>query len=194
MPSEARRHERRGRGRLRVACAAILVWGAVVKPLPAQPISREEALAAVYPGAQFRTEQIFLKPEEQQQAARLAGVAVPSALVVRYVAVKDQAVVGRAYIDTHLVRTKKETLLISLDAAGRVKRIDILAFLEPPEYRPSEPWRRQFSGRTLDEQTALHRAIRTIAGATLTARAVTEATRRVLALDRVLAAREEPRP
>ncbi len=194
MPSETSAAARRTRRARSTALAVAVLGGMLGGTSHAQPISRQEALEAAYPGAEFRTEQIFLNPEEQKQAALLAGVPVPSALVVRYVAIKDHEIVGRAYIDTHIVRTKKETLLVSLDPTGRVKRIDILAFLEPPEYSPSEAWRRQFSGRALDEQTALHRAIRTIAGATLTARAVTEATRRVLALDRVLAARKEPRP
>ena len=109
-----------------------------------------------------------------------------SALVVRYVATKEGQIVGRAYADTNTVRTKKETLLISLDAAGRVMRVEVTAFLEPAEYRAPDPWLRQYKDRTLNPDLMVNKAIRPTAGATLTAHAVNAAVRRVLAIDRVL--------
>lgn len=148
--------------------------------------TRQEALAAVYPGAQIREERVFLTEAQQKAAAALAGVEVPSALIARYLATKDGKAVGRAYIDTHVVRTKKESLLIALDAGGAVARVEVTAFLEPPEYRGSPAWLGQYRGRTLTEDLNLQRAIRPIAGATLTARATNEAVRRVLAIDRAL--------
>lgn len=167
------------------------VTGAVITALVAAlsaagGITREEALAAVYPGAAVRAEQVFLTSEQQKAAADRAGVDVPSALVARYIASHDGHVVGRAYVDTHVVRTKKETLLVSLDAEGRVKRVDVTTFLEPGEYRAPEPWLRQYQSRRLDDDLGVNRAIRPIAGATLTARAVNVAVRRVLAIDNVL--------
>jgi Na+-translocating ferredoxin:NAD+ oxidoreductase subunit G len=146
-------------------------------------VTREEALAAVYPGAAIRAEQIFLTPAQQKQALTQAGVDITTALVARYIATRDGRVVGRAYVDTHTVRTKKESLLISLDDTGQVLRIDVTAFLEPAEYRASEAWLRQYRGRTLTDDVGVNRAIRPIAGATLTARATNEAVRRVLAID-----------
>lgn len=179
------------RRRLHAAVAAVFTSGALipavaVPPAAAQAITREEALAGLYPGATIRAERVFLTREQVRQAAALAGTELPSALVARYVAVRDGRTVGRAYVDTHVVRTKVETLLVSLDEAGRVRRVDVTAFLEPPEYRAPEPWLGQYRGRTLDDDLRLQRAIRPLAGATLTARAATEAVRRVLAVDRVL--------
>jgi len=152
----------------------------------AQGITRDEALADVYPGAQIRAEQVFLTAAQMKSVAAAAGSEVPSPLVARYLASREGRLVGRAYVDTHLVRTKKESLLISLDANGRLLRIDVTAFLEPPEYRASEPWLRQYRGRTLTDDVGLNRAIRPIAGATLTARATNAAVRRVLAIDGIL--------
>lgn len=158
-----------------------------VRQAAGQPlITREEALAAVYPGAEIRAERVFLTAEQKENAAALGGVEVPSALIARYLATRDGRVVGRAYVDTHVVRTKRESLLVSLDEAGAVERIDVTAFLEPPEYLPGSAWLGQYEGRPLADDLNLQRAIRPIAGATLTARAVTEATRRVLAIDRTL--------
>ena len=154
----------------------------------AQGVSREEALAGVYPGAQLRAERLFLTPAQLKQAAARAGIKLESALIARYVASRDGRTIGRAYVDTHTVRTKKESLLISLDADGRVLRVDVTAFLEPPEFRAPEPWLRQYRGRELSDDLGINRAVRPIAGATLTARAANDAVRRVLAIDQILSA------
>ena len=172
------RHARRVLG----ASMAMLIAGAAA----AAGITRDEALGLAFPGATIRAEQLFMTPEQQKRAAAIGGVEVLSALVARYVATKDGQAIGRAYVDTSTVRTKKETLLISLDPAGRVKRIDVTAFLEPAEYQAPDAWLRQYRERALSEDLGLNRAIRPIAGATLTARAVNAAVRRVLAIDQVL--------
>ena len=148
--------------------------------------SREEALAQVFPGARFEAERVFLSSDQQEAAARMANVEVGSRLIARYVARRDGIVIGRAYIDTHVVRTKNESLLVCLDPDGTVRRVEVTAFLEPREYLASELWYAQYEGQLLSEDLALERAIRPIAGATLTGRATADAVRRVLAIDTVL--------
>ncbi|MBN4047976.1 FMN-binding protein [bacterium AH-315-O15] len=170
-----------------MALVAVGIWILVHGLYPsAQGLSREEALAAVYGGAQIRAEQLFLTPAQLKQVATRAGIDPASALVARYLATRSGEIVGRAYVDTHTVRTKRESLLISLDVQGRVMRIDVSAFLEPPEFRAPEPWLEQYRGRALDDNLDIDRAIRPITGATLTARAANDAIRRVLAIDEIL--------
>jgi Na+-translocating ferredoxin:NAD+ oxidoreductase subunit G len=159
----------------------------------AQGITRVEALAHVYPGAEIRAEQIFLTPGQVTQVAKRAGTDPASALVARYVATRGGQAVGRAYVDTHTVRTKRESLLVALDAGGRIIRVDVTAFLEPAEFRAPSPWLGQYRGRALDDDLAVNRAIRPIAGATLTSRAVNNAVRRVLAIDELLQAAGDQR-
>jgi len=163
------------------AITVMLTAGAALAQIP-----REKALDAVYPGAAIRAEQIFLTAAQQKQVLTLADVDMSTAHYARYVATKDGRVIGRAYIDTHTVRTKRESLLISLDDKGQVLRIDVTAFFEPAEYKASEAWLRQYGERPLTDDLAINRAIRPIAGATLTARATNSAVRRVLAIDDVL--------
>lgn len=178
------------RGRPWHARTAIgLVLGLVVSAqVEAQFITREEALAAVFPDADVEAERVFLTADQVSRAAALAGDDLSSALVARYLARAGGEVVGRAYVETHVVRTKRESLLISLDAAGAVRRVDVTAFLEPPEYLASERWLDQYAGRSLSDDLDLGRAIRPIAGGTLTAIAANGAVRRVLAIDQVLEA------
>ena len=132
---------------------------------------------------------MFLTSEEIQRASDLSREEIESPLVARYVARQDGRVVGRAYVDTHVVRTKRESLLIALGSDGAVKRVEVTAFLEPREYVAPDVWLRQFDEQPLTDEMALQRAIRPIAGATLTAQSATQAVRRVMAIDVVLEAR-----
>jgi hypothetical protein len=165
------------------AVALILAVGPL---LASQLLTRERALTAAYPGAAIQAETIFLTDAQRREAASLSGVEIPTPMIARYIATSGGVPVGRGYVDTHVVRTKRESLLILLDADGSLKRIEVTAFLEPPEYLAGETWYRQYEGKSLDGDLNLDRAIRTLAGATLTARATNQAVRRVLAIDKVL--------
>ena len=166
-----------------VAGAALLVaaaGGATVL------VTVEEALDLAFPGAATERETLFLSDEERAAVAERSGAEVSSGLATRYVARSaDGSVVGWAYLDTHRVRTLPETLMIVLDADGTVGRVEVVTFREPLEYMPREEWYEQYNGQILDDDLALKRDIRHVTGATLTARATTEAVRRVLALHEI---------
>ncbi len=178
-----------GRTRRRAWLPAVLLWAAATTVPAADLASRDEALRSVYPGAEFRAERVFLTSGEMDDARRQSGQEIASPLIARYLVFENGRPAGRAYVDTHVVRTKKESLLICLDQEGRVKRIEVTAFLEPSEYQAPAPFYAQYAGRPLNPDLQLNRAIRPIAGATLTARSANEAVRRVLAIDQVLKAR-----
>lgn len=151
-------------------------------------VSRQEALNNLFPGASIASDQIFLTTEQVKRIEEISREKVRGKLYIRFIATKEGEIVGRSYVDTHVVRTKRESLLISLAPDGRVIRIDIIAFLEPPEYLPDNRWLRQYEGRMAGPETNLGRAIQPILGATLSSRAVNSAVRRVQAMDRVLRA------
>lgn len=176
-----------------VAGAAVWLATAISAFAQGGLMTREEALAAVYPGASVDAERVFLTGDQTRRASELARVEVESPLVARYVAREGGRVVGRAYVDTHVVRTKRESLLIALAPDGAVLRVEVTAFLEPQEYLAPDAWLRQFDTRPLSDEVALQRAIRPIAGATLTAEAATDAVRRVMAIDEVLENGEQGR-
>jgi len=175
-----------GRGAAgKILFAAVLC--AIVPTLDAGgTITREEALKAAFPGATIQSERLFLTAGQMAEAAALAGVEIPNAMMARYRAEKAGTVLGFAYVDTHLVRSKPESLLVILDADGTLRRIEVTAFLEPPEYRAPPGWYGQYEGKKLNPDLSLQRAIRPIAGATLTAAAANRAVRRVLAIHRAV--------
>lgn len=148
--------------------------------------SREEVLEEVYGPATAEPERLFLTKAEQSAAGEKAGEEVPSPLIARYLLKNGATLVGRAYVDTHVVRTKKQSILVCLSSEGTVLRIEVTAFQEPPEYLVPDIWYKQYEGRGLSEDLRLQRDIRSVAGATLTAMATGAAVRRVLAIDEVL--------
>jgi len=159
-------------------------------------LTQEEALKLAFPaGASVARKTAFLTAAQQDAARRLSGAdRAPSALVTFYVGTADGREVGTAYFDTHVVRTQPESLLILIDPAGAISRIEILAFDEPEEYLPRSNWYAQFGGKKLDDSLAIRRGIRPVSGATLTARATLEAARRVLAVHQVLHAPQGKEP
>ena len=160
---------------------ALTLWA----PQPAAGkvfLTRSEALALAFPDCKVERVARYLTRDERRRAARLAGVPVDSRLVVRY----EASCGGAAYFDVHRVRTLPETLMVVVDAEGRVTHLEVMAFLEPEEYIPRRNWYEQFLNRRLNPRLRLKRSIHAVTGATLTARATSDAVRRVLALDQVL--------
>ena len=65
---------------------------------------------------------------------------------------------------------------------GKIDRVDILSFDEPTDYFPKRRWLDQFLGRKLDDDLSLNRAIRPMSGASLTGRAIVNASRKILSI------------
>ena len=153
-------------------------------------LTRSEALALAFPDCEVKRQTSYLTHAERDRAAELAGIRVDSRLVVQYAALCNGEPGGAAYFDVHRVRTLAETLMVVVDGEGRVRRLEVMSFLEPEEYIPRRTWYDQFLKQRLDARLRLKRKVHAVTGATLTARATTDAVRRILALDQVL--REAP--
>ena len=170
-----------------VAVAAMLVLTAAGQARARVFLTRDQALELAF-GEQAEIERVsvFLTDAQLSRARELAGdgIEIDGALVVQYAARQPTGgePIGTAYFDTHPVRTLQETVMVVVTPEGGVDRLEILSFQEPQEYMPKAGWLDQFDGRTLDRNMDLRRGIHGITGATLSAQAVTDATRRVLAI------------
>lgn len=160
-------------------------------PLAAQArLTQGGALRLAFPPpAVVERRTAFLTEEQLASAQTLAGsdVEVTSRVVTYYVGVRDGAPLGVAYFDRHRVRALNEVLMFVVSPDGRIARVDILEFQEPPDYRASPGWLGQLVGRRLDDGLSLKGSVVNLTGATLTSRAITRASRRVLALHQVIA-------
>ncbi|MEI7706527.1 MAG: FMN-binding protein, partial [Deltaproteobacteria bacterium] len=136
----------------------------------------------------FDPSDVILTDEMARRLDELARSRIPERMVTFYVARKGPAspgnpggqVLGYAVVQSHVVRTKRETLLLAFEPDGRIRRVVVLSFLEPPEYRPSERWLAQLAGKGTADRTAVGDDLAPITGSTLSARGVAEQSRWLL--------------
>lgn len=190
ISSEPRLRARAGRGRAVAGAAAALVALAASSASARVFLTTEEALGLAFPDCPVERETVYLTETEMDSVETTAGTRPDTAIVHPYRAACAEHEGAVAYFDVHRVRTLPETLMVVVGPEAEVVRVELLAFREPPDYIPREPWYAQFDDQKLDDDLALKRDIRPVTGATLTARATTDAVRRVLAVHRLLTERE----
>jgi hypothetical protein len=151
--------------------------------------SRSELAQLAFPDSdRVEPRDVFLSQEQRVRIEKLAGASLDTSFLTLYVGYRGEEITGYSLLDTHLVRTLTETLLIVLDASGALSATYLMAFHEPMEYRPSERWLALLENRHLSDDLRVGRAIAGITGATLSARAVVAGVRRALAVYEVVVA------
>lgn len=157
-------------------------------------LTTDEALALAFPGCQVVRKEHVLDERQRALVGEQTGQAAPRSIVFAYEARRDGVLVGTAWFDRHRVRSLQELLMIVVGPDGRCARIEVLAFGEPVDYLPRETFYAQLVGRALDPELSTKRAIRGVAGATLTVDATVAAVRQVLATHAVVYPGQKPPP
>ncbi len=155
--------------------------------LPREFSTPEEVLRRLFPGAEIEIRNLILTKDQKRIAERIGRVKLESRFVSFYLVKKEGRVVAYGYVDTHRVRTRSESVLFVISPKGEIELVEVLAFNEPLEYMADESWLALFRGKSLGKDAVrLKRDIPNITGSTLTARVITRAARKALALWRVL--------
>src|SRR6185503_7192868 len=119
---------------------AVLVTALVIGAAPADAKvfhSRDEMLALAFPDAdKVDAHDYFLTPEQKAEIEKRARVELDSQLLTIYTGRKRDGVLGYAILDTRIVRTLPETLLVVVAPDGTIGATHLLAFYEPLEYVP----------------------------------------------------------
>ena len=176
--------------RVHLLAAAVLTGAALFGAAPARArvlMSQKDALTLAFTAAAPERRTAFLTDAQVKAVEAAAQSKLESKVWTYYVAGSTTA-----YFESHLVRTMNETIMIVVDGNGAVRFVEILSFAEPDDYLASKRWLGQFPGRKLDDDLALRRGLRNIAGASLTSEAVTRAVRRALAVHQVLKINSRP--
>jgi hypothetical protein len=157
-----------------------LAWSASARA-QAPGAAKPDPLRAAFPDAErFEATDVLLSDEMARKLDDLARSKIPERMVTFYAARKGDAVLGYAVLQSHVVRTKRETLMLAFEPDGRIRRIVVVSFLEPPEYKPSERWLAQFSGKGAIDRLSVGDDLAPISGSTLSARGVAEQSRWLL--------------
>lgn len=146
-------------------------------------LTQQQALELAFGrGVDIQRETLFLEEGQVEKIERLAGSRLESRVVVYYVGMERSEPVGYAFFVTDTVRTMPAVMMVVLNPNATVRFVEMLAFYEPEDYRPHPRWLKLFEKRPLEDNLVLHRDIPNMTGATLTARTVTNAVRRSLAI------------
>jgi len=150
--------------------------------LPAQVrMTKDEALKQYFPEATIERRTAYLTHEQVNAIQTRANARVESRILTYYVARKAVTLLGTAFFETQTVRTMPATYMIVMDPDTTVRAVEILAFFEPEDYLPPQAWLAQFPGKNPGDNLYLKRGIQNIAGATMTAQALTNGIRRLRA-------------
>lgn len=154
--------------------------------------SKEEAMEIAF-GKDATVENLPLFPGDEDAAKieQLAQVKLDSKMFTFYVGKQQDKILAYAAIESRVVRTKPETLLIVLEADGTLRGVTTLAFHEPPEYQAPDRWFEQLAKKTLDE-LSFNTGVQGITGATLSTRSALDSVRKVLAVYQVMIKEKQP--
>jgi hypothetical protein len=168
--------------------AVAVLW--LFPPVPAWGgfiMGKTEALEQAFPGAtRIDRKNVFLTEEQVGELTRMGRSPWEGRVVTYYAAFRETTLLGYALVDTHRVRTKTETALVSVTPEGRVGGVFMMAFFEPDEYMATERWLGQLIGRGLEDGFGIRREIDVITGATLTSEAMSVLVRKALAFYEVI--------
>jgi len=146
-------------------------------------MTRDEALKLAFPSAdRIEKRSVFLSQDQVAQIESVAKSKLESKIYLFYVGKNKDTTLGFAVIDTHLLRTTTETIMIVINPDGTLRQAEILAFFEPPDYMPGDSWMNLFRSKNLDDSLRLGKSVPNITGATITSNSMVEAIRRVMAV------------
>ncbi|CAA6800479.1 MAG: Unknown protein [uncultured Sulfurovum sp.] len=125
---------------------------------------------------------LILTKEESKIIQKQAKAKLSSKIVRYYEVKKENNTIGHAILLKEKIRTKYAAILYMVDNNNTMLGIEIVSFKEPSEYKPNDNWKKIFVGKTAEDTLVAGEDIATISGATMSARAISNAARVALAI------------
>lgn len=137
-----------------------------------------------------KKENIFLTKEQRKKIESLSETKLYGGLALRYVTSCENEEIVYHYVDSHIVRTLNETVVVSIKNDQVINYV-VSSFSEPPEYKAPQKWYMQFIGKKPNKALKAYEDIDGLSGATLTVNSSISAVNRILAMHKILAAQSE---
>jgi Na+-translocating ferredoxin:NAD+ oxidoreductase RnfG subunit len=152
--------------------------------IAAKYMSVDEARARIFPFAdEYVATPVQLTAAQMQELERLSGVPGRTAQQQVWKATSKGKLVGWFFIDQVIGKRELITYALGINPDGSVQQVQIIEYLETHGSQVRYPnWRDQFVGKTVKSPLRLDEDIANIAGATLSARHVTDGIKRLLFL------------
>ena len=145
--------------------------------------TQEAALQEAFAGADTVIRQtVFLDDAEVAALQEKSRSEFTSRVISYYSGFKDGKLLGCAFFEDQVVRTKKTIVMVVVNPDATVNYMEALAFYEPQDYLPILRWFDLFKEKNLSPELWPGRQIHAVTGATLSVRTFTLCVRRALAL------------
>ena len=125
---------------------------------------------------------IYLKKQELEHLQQKVSARFKSPVISYYVSQQTDSSAVYLFFVNEIIRTQPAVIGVLLDQSGTVKDVKILAFYEPPDYRPPQNWLEIFFGKKSPAPFRLYNDIPVTTGATLTAQMFSREIRKIVYL------------
>ena len=169
-----------------IICLLLLsMMATAVPPVTAvRYLTKEEALNIAIPDAQsIQVEEIQLTPEQQKRVQDKVDEPIETDTFIFHVGKHNGQVDGYAYITDKKGRHRPITFIVGLKADCTVQDVAIMIYREPRGYEVKEKrFLRQYRRKSIDDPIEVHRDIKNISGATISAESVSAGVREAVAI------------
>ena len=165
----------------------LLIFNLLIVPSTGELlIPLKEAIDSAFPAATSVEKMVVILDDDQaDQIENISKTNLDSRIHIFYEFRNGSEILGYGVVDTHILRTKSETVLYLIDTSGKLINAEILAFYEPGEYMPPSKWLNLFDMKNTENELRIGKKIPNITGATITAHEFSRNTRKVLAIYKV---------
>lgn len=140
-------------------------------------LSETQATEALFPGMKFEKKSIHLDDADVGAIEKASGQSVRARDLTIWKTAKGECV----YVDQVLGKHEFITYAVGIDAAGKVKGVEILEYRESYGQQVRKPeWREQFVGKDKNSTLKVNTDIKNLSGATLSSSHITDGVRRLL--------------
>jgi Na+-translocating ferredoxin:NAD+ oxidoreductase RnfG subunit len=139
---------------------------------------------AIYPEADSFQELVLqLTPAQLQSILEQAGAQPTHGAIRLWRVTRDGALLGHLFTDEVIGRQNLISYALGIDASGRIRGLEIMAYRESHGGEIRNPaWRGQFAQRSGLDQLKFRTDIKNISGATLSSEHVTQGVRWLVAM------------
>ncbi len=155
----------------------LVVFGCLLSLSPLESkvfITPEEALKDAFGVSNIEKKRVYLSEEEIKKLEKQLDFKISHRFYSFYVSKVSNQINGYAILHTDVVRTKEMSIMVVLDPHYKIKKIYLISFFEPIEYKPTERWLSLYEGKNQNSTLVPGIDIPVISGATLTARTVSK--------------------
>tara|TARA_B100001996_G_C18607753_1_gene572494 strand:+ start:311 stop:829 length:519 start_codon:yes stop_codon:yes gene_type:complete len=127
-------------------------------------------------------EKVFLTTTSVKELEKVARSKFVSKIYSVYEAKSNGRRMFSGILETHILRSRTQTLFVIFDNKGRVVSTHVLAFYEPEEYIMSPKWFAQFKSKTINDRMEPGDDLAKVSGSTISYNETASALRRMTTL------------